>query len=65
VLVHASASPNLAGQPSWLDVLGPVPAAVVDGDHYTFLQPPQVRAVAELIAAGVPLTAAASVRTDV
>ncbi|HEX6355468.1 amino acid adenylation domain-containing protein [Actinophytocola sp.] len=68
VLVHATASPNLAGQPLWLEILGPVLATAVDGDHYTFLQPPRVRVVAELIAAaqsGVSLTAAASVRPHV
>jgi amino acid adenylation domain-containing protein len=54
LLVAAEGSPNAAAQPRWEAVLtGTVSAVRVPGDHYTFLQPPRVRAVAELIAGAV------------
>src|SRR5262249_28594018 len=50
VLIGAQRSANLLAQPPRAGFLaGTVSATNVDGDHYTFLQPPRVRQLAALI----------------
>lgn len=50
LLVGAEHSPNAPAQPRWADLLGPAAETLTVGaDHYTLLQPPLVRQIADRI----------------
>jgi amino acid adenylation domain-containing protein len=54
LLVGARRSPNVGFLPQWSALAhGKTVPRIIEGDHYTFLQPPSVQEVADLILAGV------------